>query len=242
MKRLILPTLALTCLLVTTTNAAVHTFNSPDGAFATTNGLNGSLWSDPAIAPVDSLAAARAYIGANAADATFMASTVDYPNGPTNVASTSNTIAAALGVDAASLSPASVGSNSVLNTIVQFTGYLVIDAPITLDFALGSDDGSELIIQGVQVINNDGIHPFSSPLVSVEFTQAGLYEVEILFFESQVTGWGLEFNIGTVGGTVVPNSMLAKGVTDIPEPTTFVVWSLLATLGLSVGWRRHRRK
>lgn len=27
----------------------------------------------------------------------------------------------------------------------------------------------------------------------------------------------------------------------IPEPTTLVVWSLLATLGISVGWRRRRR-
>lgn len=27
----------------------------------------------------------------------------------------------------------------------------------------------------------------------------------------------------------------------IPEPTTFVVWSLLASLGLSFGWRRRRR-
>jgi hypothetical protein len=27
----------------------------------------------------------------------------------------------------------------------------------------------------------------------------------------------------------------------IPEPTTLVIWSLLATLGLSFGWRRRRR-
>ncbi|MCH8047360.1 MAG: hypothetical protein IID44_26975, partial [Planctomycetes bacterium] len=31
------------------------------------------------------------------------------------------------------------------------------------------------------------------------------------------------------------------GIMDIPEPTTLVIWSLLATLGLSVGWRRRRR-
>jgi hypothetical protein len=30
-------------------------------------------------------------------------------------------------------------------------------------------------------------------------------------------------------------------VSEVPEPTTLVIWSLLATLGLSFGWRRRRR-
>ena len=45
-------------------------------------------------------------------------------------------------------------------------------------------------------------------------------------------GWEWNNNAGSV----------TASIHGVPEPTTIVIWSLLATLGLSVGWRRHRRK
>src|SRR5262245_12181393 len=67
-------------------------------------GLSGKLWSAVAIESVDDLAAARTYIAANPPNSLFLASTVDYPNGPNGSTLTSATFAEGLGVDAASLS------------------------------------------------------------------------------------------------------------------------------------------
>ena len=163
---------------------------------------------------MDSLAQARTYIGANPADSLFTSSVVDYPNGSAGSTSTGTTLNTALGVDAATLTNPAIGANAVLNSIIQLTGYLRIEnANTLLNLGVGSDDGSELLIQGTQVINNDGLHPF--PGVgpqAVNFAQPGLYAMEILFFESQVVEWGLEFYMNNpAAGTPVPNRMLVKG-------------------------------
>jgi hypothetical protein len=40
-----------------------------------------------------------------------------------------------------------------------------------------------------------------------------------------------------------PDYYYIQGIAEvIPEPTTFVVWSLLASLGIAAGWCRRRRK
>ncbi len=36
--------------------------------------------------------------------------------------------------------------------------------------------------------------------------------------------------------------VLVEGVVPIPEPSSLIVWSLLAALGITVGWRRHARQ
>jgi len=56
--------------------------------------------------------------------------------------------------------------------------------------------------------------------------------------ELMVTG-GTPLFFGTGGQQFVAYEQTATNV--IPEPTTVVVWSLLAALGLAAGWRRRRR-
>ena len=141
--------------------AQTPTFGAPEAPLPAMGGtgLNGFLWNSPAIEPVDDLAVARAYIAANPADGTFTATVIDYPDDRDST-STEELISAVLGVDAPSLSPASLGTVPVLNSILQFKGFLRVDAAGTLMLGLGSDDGSDLLIQGTQVINNDGLHGF----------------------------------------------------------------------------------
>ena len=207
------------------------------------NGLNGEVWTG---VDVNDLGAARAYIASNAPDATFLSTTVDYPNGTAGSLSTSSTFATALGTDAATLSDPTVASLQVLNSILKFSGFLRIDAPTTiLALGVGSDDGSDLVIQGTQVIANDGIHPFpggNAGPTDVTFLEAGLYQLEVLFFESQPVQWGLEFFVGAPGaGTPVPTTHLytSLGPPIIPVPAGL---PLLFTglVGLAVVRRKRR--
>jgi hypothetical protein len=228
--------------------AVDFTFTTPDGLVGTANGLNGQLWSGSDIAPVDTLSAARTHIQNNAPESLFMSSVVDYPNGAAGSIGTTSDFNAALGVDASSLTNAGIGTTAVLNSILKLDGYLKIDAANankSLFLGLGSDDGSELLIQGTQVIANDGVHAFpgsGSGPKEIVFTTPGLYEMSILFFESQRVQWGLEFFLGSPGqGTPVPNSMLVKDVAPVPEPTTLTIWGCLGMLGVAIAGRRRRR-
>ncbi|RYH05834.1 VPLPA-CTERM sorting domain-containing protein [Tropicimonas sp. IMCC6043] len=221
----------------------LYTFVSPDGALPATagTGLNGEIWTG---VDVDTLADARSYILSSPADATFIATSVDYPNGTTGSTSTSSTFSDALGVDAASLSNPTVAATAVLNSIMRFTGYLRVDAPGSLFLGIGSDDGSELIIQGTQVINNDGIHAFpgaSAGPVEVGFLSAGLFEIELLFFESQQVAMGIEFFYDSPSsGTPVPTSHLYSSLVTPPVPLPAGLPLLLGALGI-LGLARRRQ-
>ena len=208
-------------LVATRASAQNPTFTTPDAALpaAPGRGLSGAIWSNDDIGPVDDIAAARAYIGVRPPETLYTATVVDYPNGSTGIGSTDDPLATMLGVDAASLTDAAVGTRPSLNSIFQIQGFLRVETAGTLTLGVGSDDGSELRIQGTIVQNNDGLHDFPGAApVAIDFTAPGLYALEILFFESQSSGWGLEFYQGAAGaGTPVPTTLLYPS--PVPEPT-----------------------
>ena len=180
-------------------SAATYTFSTPTLALPAVpgTGLTGQLWTN--VNPnTDSLIQAQAIISGGYATANFLASTVDYPSGPAGSTSVSATYGAVLDATAkATLDNASILTDDVLNTVMRFAGFFgVVSDNETWTFNIPSDDGSAVDIQGVRVLNNDGIHAFSGPSTTVLFEKAGLYALDVLFFESQPSEWGLEFRGG----------------------------------------------
>lgn len=64
----------------------------------------------------------------------------------------------------------------------QFTGILEVQTTGTYTFYLTSDDGSQLLIDGTQVINNDGLHAAHTEQGSVGLN-SGIHEIQVEFFE-----------------------------------------------------------
>ncbi len=63
-----------------------------------------------------------------------------------------------------------------------FRGFIAIDRPGDYTFYTRSDDGSALLIDGVTVVNNDGVHGNHEEGGRVRL-QAGVYPLEVRFFE-----------------------------------------------------------
>lgn len=184
--------------------AAALTFTTPDLALPAElgSGLTGQLWNN--VAPnTDTLAQAEAIINGGFSNGNFLSTIVDYPSGAAAVTSVSATYDSVLDATAkATLDNTSLLSDDVLNTVMRFAGFFgVQSANEVWTFHIPSDDGSAVDIQGTRVLNNDGLHPFSGPTTTVEFTAPGLYALDILFFESQPSQWGLEFRGGLDGAT-----------------------------------------
>lgn len=189
-------------LMHTSAQAAAFTFTTPTLALPANlgNGLTGQLWTN--VNPnTDTLAQAQTIIGGGVATANFRSTTIDYPVGAAGSTSVSATYGAVLDATAqATLDNSSVLTDDVLNTVMRFAGFFgVQSAGEVWTFHIPSDDGSAVDIQGTRVLNNDGIHGFAGPTTTVEFTTPGLYAINVLFFESQATEWGLEFR-GGLGG------------------------------------------
>ena len=189
--------------------AAAYTFTTPDQALPTSlgNGLTGQLWTKVA-ASTDTLAQAQTIIGGGFATANFRATTIDYPVGAAGSTSVYATYGAVLDSTAqATLDNTSVLTDEVLNTVMRFAGFFgVQSAGEVWSFDLPSDDGSAVDIQGNRVLNNDGIHAFGGPSTTVEFSAPGLYAINVLFFESQPSDWGLEFR-GGLGGAATTTAL-----------------------------------
>ena len=65
---------------------------------------------------------------------------------------------------------------------IRFRGELAIDTPGLYHFGLYSDDGSKLYVNGMLVVDNDGIHEGRGKRGSITLT-TGVYPVEIHYFQ-----------------------------------------------------------
>ena len=65
---------------------------------------------------------------------------------------------------------------------IRFHGLWKVDRDDTYKFAISSDDGSRLIIDGKTVLDNDGIHPNTTREGTAEL-KSGLHKVEVWYFQ-----------------------------------------------------------
>ncbi|WP_299826356.1 PA14 domain-containing protein [uncultured Roseobacter sp.] len=107
---------------------------------------------------------------------------------------------------------------------VQITGSIEVEEGGSFDFFLGGDDGAILLINGEEVIDNDGLHGYRTRTGEVEL-EPGTHEIEVRYFENYGhAGLKLEWEgPGTEGRELVTandelavpqNGMLDLGIDD----------------------------
>lgn len=96
---------------------------------------------------------------------------------------------------------------------VRYTGFLHLAETGSHKFFLGSDDGSRLLIDGREVLNVDGIHPYSEKSATVELAR-GTHPIVVEFFQGGGE-WILKVDYEPPGGS---RQSLAGLVTATAEP------------------------
>ena len=66
---------------------------------------------------------------------------------------------------------------------VRATGEFTVEEGGVYDFRLGADDGAALYINGVEVVENDGLHGFRNRDGEIEL-EPGVHEIEVRYFEN----------------------------------------------------------
>lgn len=74
------------------------------------------------------------------------------------------------------------------HTLFRFKSKLQLETGGTYDFALRSDDGSQLFIDGKLVVDNDGDHGVRTKNGNVPL-EAGAHSIEVLWFNGGGDGW-----------------------------------------------------
>jgi hypothetical protein len=185
--------------------------------------------------------------------ATFVSSTICFPDCADGNISDSSTMTQFLNGHAGSFSYTSASQpTSIDHSAITLTGYIAITQTGTYNFNLGSDDGSALSIGGTSVINNDSDHSYAVVGGAATFTQTGLYAISIQYFEDSGST-GLEFYASNPSGACVigRSSSCAGGsasstllysalpATPAPEPASLLIFGA----GLAgLAWIRRPRR
>lgn len=129
------------------------------------------------------------------------------------------------------------GSAATLNnSAMVISGYLAIRTAGDYTFSLGSDDGSSLSIAGMTVINNDGNHGLSFRTTTIHFAEAGLYAINVNYFED--AGWAA-LTLLQNGSRLATTDLYAMAAA-VPEPATTAMWLVgLAAIGATRITRRR---
>jgi len=86
---------------------------------------------------------------------------------------------------------------------LDYHGAFAVPAPGTYRFRLSSDDGSRLIIDGRQVIDNDGIHADNPVEDSVQLAE-GVHSIEVQYFQGPRVEVALVLEMALPGGEYEP--------------------------------------
>lgn len=94
-----------------------------------------------------------------------------------------------------------LGLNKSAWFALRYGGKFNIEKDGFYKFRLASDDGSRLILDGVKVIDNDGIHPFASK-GGLIYLDKGTHEVEVDYFQAK-DDVGLQLFVTPPGGSEI---------------------------------------
>ena len=99
---------------------------------------------------------------------------------------------------------------------LHFQGYIEVTTAGDYDFFTTSDDGSDLYIDGVKVVDNDGLHGRREATGTINLA-AGTYKIDVLFFEN---GGGDSLDVAYSG----PDTSDSKvGITPAASTPTFEI-------------------
>jgi MYXO-CTERM domain-containing protein len=229
------------------------------GAVPTTagTGLNGSYYDfSSSIGTLSSLAQTNQLISTmGAATATFTTTAVCFPDcGGTSV-SDSGSLSTLLNGNVSNFAYTTPGvtTTSLDHGAMIVSGYIAITHAGSYTFYLGSDDGSQLLIGGQSVINNDGLHSFNTSTGTATFAAAGLYSISAEYFENTgVTGfdlYGVDNSNGQcitgraancAPGTAQSSILYGSVPTAAPEPGSLAILAAgLLGLAGAARWRRR---
>lgn len=189
---------------------------------ASTAGLFGEFW-DAGSDDLDDLADALSIIGARQADATFVSTAVDYPNGAALLSDDTDTLAQFLGADAASLS-GEADNTLDGNFILRLTGQITLDAGAH-DFQVFSDDGFRLTVDGAVIDAFLGLRSFGTNGPQTVTLPGGPLDFELIFFDGNPISAGLELLVdqSIAGGALLSTPMPAV---PLPAPALLLLTGL----------------
>jgi hypothetical protein len=195
-------------------------------AEALPSGLSGVYW-DVNTEDITTLAQADAVIAGGGPTGMFTTTTIDYMSGDLDTIQTF--LGATDGATFSPILPASGGDMS--DAVIQITGTYASAGSV--HFTLTSDDGARLTIDGVDVIDLDGLHAALTSSADVSVSAGSIFELTY-------------FNHIYNGGSGDARLALTNDFIPIPIPTPEPSASLLLGIGLisliGQGWRRRRQK
>lgn len=113
-------------------------------------------------------------------------------------------------LDEFSLSPATATDGFAM----RFYGQLEIASPGTYTFYADSSDGSRIVINGVEVVNNDGIHGASETLGALAL-DAGRHDILVEYFDNAAAE---SLTISYEGPGVIKQPIPSSALALLPEP------------------------
>jgi hypothetical protein len=204
---------------------------------------------------VTSMAQATQFIAASGGPtATFTTTTVCFPNcNLSTLTDSATSLTTLLNGNATNLMytiPPSQIPTTTDHSAMVLTGYIAIAQAGTYNFNLAADDGAQLTIGNQIIIAGGAMHSFETDSGSAVFAAAGLYAINIQYFEN--SGYtGLEFwgsngsgtcivgRAANCNGTAATSLFYSSTTTSAPEPGTLTMF----TVGLgALAWARRPRR